>query len=333
MADATTTIKGRMRSQRERRAPAKFRDYEVSLKGSKRETEEIRLMYCRRFLKEKPVDFYTKISSCISDGVSRDMIAEDHPNPYVCLKSKHTQRSIPGSHRQSKRITKATSIVSILPKRLTDALFDHCFQNMWSESPEERKEMCTYMTCFFFNMYRLEHSREKVLVWIKRLNIFSKKYVFVPILMWSHWYLLIFCHLGESLDSRTRTPCMLLLDSLHAYSSLPELEPLIRRFVLEIFETEGRPESKEMVEKIPLLVPEVPQQINFTGCGIFVLYYISLFLEGAPENFSIYDGYPYFMTENWFTRKQLKGFYGKLEALGFQSSEDEEVSTLSDSEE
>lgn len=44
---------------------------------------------------------------------------------------------------------------------------------------------------------------------------------------------------------------------------------------------------------------QVPQQRNGEDCGIFVLYFINLFLEGAPENFSIFEGYPYFVS-SWF---------------------------------
>lgn len=41
---------------------------------------------------------------------------------------------------------------------------------------------------------------------------------------------------------------------------------------------------------------QVPQQRNDVECGNFVLYYINLFIEGAPENFSIEGGYPYFVS-------------------------------------
>lgn len=48
-------------------------------------------------------------------------------------------------------------------------------RNMWRELPEERRKMCTYLTCYYFNKYALEeHSREKVLSWINEQNIFSK---------------------------------------------------------------------------------------------------------------------------------------------------------------
>lgn len=98
-----------------------------------------------------------------------------------------------------------------------------------------------------------------------------------------HWSLLILCHFGESLESETSTPCMLLLDSLEM-TNPKRLEPDIRkyvsstslnfsccssklelyildsgitRFVMDIYKEEGRPYQKEAIEKIPLLVPKV----------------------------------------------------------------------------
>lgn len=44
----------------------------------------------------------------------------------------------------------------------------------------------------------------------------------------SHWSLLIFCNLGENVHSKTNTPCMLLVDSMHVIGPT-RLEPLIRR--------------------------------------------------------------------------------------------------------
>ena len=98
-----------------------------------------------------------------------------------------------------------------------------------------------------------------------------------------YWSLLIFCHFGESIKSETRTPCMLLLDSLEK-ANPRRLEPDIRkyvcqnlppcvgiivysmfwfiffisfRFVLDIYKAEGRLETKDFIYQIPLLVPKV----------------------------------------------------------------------------
>ncbi|KAM0060077.1 putative Ulp1 peptidase [Helianthus debilis subsp. tardiflorus] len=111
-----------------------------------------------------------------------------------------------------------------------------------------------------------------------------------------HWFLLIFCHFGESLGSELRTPCILLLDSLAKADHSKRLEPAIRKFVLDIYGYFERTEDKSLVCKMPFLVPKVPQQRDNAECGFLVLYYIKLFVESAPESFSITDGYPYFVS-------------------------------------
>ncbi|XVF08715.1 hypothetical protein REPUB_Repub07fG0027300 [Reevesia pubescens] len=185
--------------------------------------------------------------------------------------------------------------------------FSHCFENIWKSFSDNTRASFTYLDCLWFSWYMDELYKEKVLVWIKRKHIFSKKYVFVPIVHWSHWNLLIFCNFGEFLQSETQTTCMLLLDSLQI-AGPRRLEPMIRKFVLDIYEVEKRPEKKEVISKIPLLVPKVPQQRDGEACGSIVLYFISLFMESAPENFSIAGGYPYFMKEDWFAPEDLDCF-------------------------
>ncbi|KAE8674853.1 hypothetical protein F3Y22_tig00111708pilonHSYRG00062 [Hibiscus syriacus] len=65
--------------------------------------------------------------------------------------------------------------------------------------------------------------------------------------------------------------------------------PDVNRFVFNIYKVEGRPENKQTIYPIPLLVPKVPQQRNGKECGNFVLYFIKSFVESVPENFSIED--------------------------------------------
>ncbi|KAK7824646.1 putative ubiquitin-like-specific protease 2b [Quercus suber] len=110
-----------------------------------------------------------------------------------------------------------------------------------------------------------------------------------------HWSLLIFCHFGESTKSETRTPCMLLLDSLEK-ANPRQLESDIRKYV--------------------------PQQRNGEECSSFVLYFINLFMESAPEDFST-QHFPYFMKHNWFTPEGLKKFCEKIESLKEKSDVDE----------
>ncbi|KAM7480140.1 hypothetical protein LguiA_028353 [Lonicera macranthoides] len=129
----------------------------------------------------------------------------------------------------------------------------------------------------------------------------------------SHWSLLVFCNFGEDINSETTTPCMLLLDSMQL-AEPKRLEPGIRKFVLDIYKSEERPEDKKLIYKIPLLIPKVPQQRNGEECGNYVLYYMNLFMEHAPENFSLSEGYPYFMKEDWFTTEDMENFHKRLES-------------------
>ncbi|CAA0805921.1 Cysteine proteinases superfamily protein [Striga hermonthica] len=154
-----------------------------------------------------------------------------------------------------------------------------------------------------------------VLNYIKKKGVFSKKYVFVPIVVWSHWSLLIFCNLGETLvRSKVNAPCMLLLDSLHAIGPT-RLEPLIRRLLFDMYTSEKRLETEKQLKKMPLLIPKVPQQKKGDECGFYVLYFIKLFLERSPENFGTSEGYPYFMKKDWFNVEDIESFCKSLDAF------------------
>ncbi|RZC76334.1 hypothetical protein C5167_000423 [Papaver somniferum] len=142
-----------------------------------------------------------------------------------------------------------------------------------------------------------------------RADIFFQKNMFLFPL--SHWSLLILCHFGESLESTTTKPCMLLLDSLEI-ADPRRFEPDIRKFILDIYKVEGKPDHKKTIGKIPLLVPKVPQQKNKDDCGFFVLYFMEMFMRCAPDNFSIDKGYPYFMDENWFSAESVQTFCEKV---------------------
>ncbi|KAJ4974243.1 hypothetical protein NE237_007417 [Protea cynaroides] len=192
-------------------------------------------------------------------------------------------------------------------QRLDSDVFECYLENLWKGFSEDKKSSFTYLDCLWFSLYKKRSTKTKVLTWIKKKHIFSRKYVFVPIVCWHHWSLLILCHLGENMESKKRTPCMLLLDSLEM-TNPKRLEPDIRKFLLDIYRAEERPEREDLILKIPLLVPKVPQQRNGEDCGIFVLYFINLFVEDAPDNFSICEGYPYFMKDNWFGSEHFENF-------------------------
>ncbi|KAH9621197.1 hypothetical protein KSS87_021439 [Heliosperma pusillum] len=199
-----------------------------------------------------------------------------------------------------------------LPRlKMSDAIFNDHLENLWRSLSDDKKATFTHVESWCFYLYLMK--RPKAMELIKRKDIFSKKYsyVFVPIVCWDHWRLLIFCHFGEDTCSKTRTRCILLLDSAESCAQL--IGPDVRRFVFDIFKAESRPESKETINRIPLIVPKVPQQTNAVDCGRFVLYFMKLFIDAAPRNFSMSNGYPYFLKPNWFDRESFSKFCDNLE--------------------
>ncbi|XP_026427841.1 probable ubiquitin-like-specific protease 2A isoform X2 [Papaver somniferum] len=235
-----------------------------------------------------------KIYSSISPlcKPSRKIIDKKVPNRKQDQNSKTFPRLQP-----SKRI-----INSKIPVRKENQLDSNKFQFyledvLWSSFSAERKNSFAYLDCSWFPLYRKGLPKAKVLSWVRNRHIFSKKYVFVP---------LVCC-----LESTTTKPCMLLSDSLEI-ADPRRFEPDIRKFILDIYKVEGKPDHKKTIGKIPLLVPMVPQQRNKDDCGFFVLYFMELFMRCAPDNFSIDKGYPYFMDENWFSAESVQTFCEKV---------------------
>ncbi|PIA34182.1 hypothetical protein AQUCO_03800040v1 [Aquilegia coerulea] len=208
-------------------------------------------------------------------------------------------------------ISDGFTITQQINRKLNSDQFDIILENMWNDFSIEKKNLFKYLDCLWFDMYMTQETKPKVLKWIKKENIFSKKYVFVPIVCWGHWRLLILCNFGEFIQSQTQCPCMLLLDSLNS-SDPKTIEPNIRMFLRDIFREENTEEIADSVANIPLLVPKVPQQQNSEDCGIFVLYYINLFMQSAPEDLSIIESYSNIMNENWFSVEGLETFWNEI---------------------
>ncbi|XP_050221292.1 probable ubiquitin-like-specific protease 2A isoform X2 [Mercurialis annua] len=224
--------------------------------------------------------------------------------------------TFPTRERSKRRIKHDRPIVKATneekkKEKMHSGEFDCYFLNLWKGFSEDKRSEFAYLDSMWFGLYLTASFKGKVLTWIRTKQIFSKTYVIVPIVCWGHWSVLILCHLGETSESKDRTPCMLLLDSLEK-ANPRRLEPDIRKFVLDIYGSEGRAANKKLISKIPLLVPKVPQQRNGEECGNYVLYFINLFMQNAPGEFSI-NKYPYFMDKNWFSPECLMRFFEELE--------------------
>ncbi|MQL93672.1 hypothetical protein Taro_026327 [Colocasia esculenta] len=123
------------------------------------------------------------------------------------------------------------------------------FRHLLRTLGEERLVDVTILDCFWYHMYL--NGSLKVMEWIKEKGIFSKTYTFVPIV-----------------DG----PCMILLDSLIISEPL-KAEPRIRRFVKDLYHTQGKMARSCSIGSIPLLLPKVPQQRDGEECGMTTTWF------------------------------------------------------------
>ncbi|XP_071713759.1 uncharacterized protein [Rutidosis leptorrhynchoides] len=202
-----------------------------------------------------------------------------------------------------------------ISRKMSSEIVQNYLGNLWLNFSEDKKSAFTYLDPLWYVLYSDDSNKEKVLRWIKKKDVFSRRYVFFPIVYGGHWMVIILCHLGGSLGSTTNTPCILLLDSMAKTDHSSRLEPMIKKFVLNIYEKSGRTEDPKLLRKMPFLVPKIPQQRDSEECGVFVLYYITLFVKNAPESFNISDGYPYFMKKDWFNFEELDNFRETLDSI------------------
>ncbi|CAM0949412.1 unnamed protein product [Alopecurus aequalis] len=146
--------------------------------------------------------------------------------------------------------------------------------------------------------------------WTRKIDIFSKDFLFIPVNFSLHWSLIVICHPGEVVKSEDdeaekhgKVPCILHMDSLKGTHT--GLKDIIQSYLWEEW-TERHPESALDVSdkflNLRFLPLELPQQDNLFDCGLFLLHYVELFLLDAPSSFNPLkiDVFSTFLSNDWF---------------------------------
>ncbi|XP_043711320.1 probable ubiquitin-like-specific protease 2B [Telopea speciosissima] len=150
----------------------------------------------------------------------------------------------------------------------------------------------------------------RVRKWTRKVDLFGKDYIFIPVNFNLHWSLIVICHAGEvvnfkdeDIDKSPKVPCILHMDSIKG--SHQGLKNLIQSYLWEEWKERQKETPEDVSAKffnlrfVPLALP---QQENSFDCGLFLLHYVDLFLEDAPVSFSPFKitKFSYFLTMDWF---------------------------------
>ncbi|KAK9818403.1 hypothetical protein WJX72_012123 [[Myrmecia] bisecta] len=204
--------------------------------------------------------------------------------------------------------------------------------------------------CYFFNSFFYKKLTEKsgdgpkkgpawnqanharVKKWTKDQDIFSKRFLFVPIHEALHWSLFVICNPGLVAPTAEDSPCMLHLDSMGgchptvtiATNLLSYLQLEWQRKIEEGKAGGARSTAFEWAEaeeavgasavrefsKATFLHKRlpVPQQDNHCDCGLFLLAYLHYFLHSLPAHIHVNTAdklqdthaYPNFLGQDWF---------------------------------
>ncbi|KAM3718911.1 Proteasome subunit [Dirofilaria immitis] len=166
-----------------------------------------------------------------------------------------------------------------------------------------------------------------VRTWTKNVDIFSADYVVVPIVEDIHWYLAIITYPRYSIVNRTeiangkendiekvmpkrlRKTRIILLDSLADATDMKRklTVPVLREYLVCEYEDKRKLKdgdtkyfAKELIEKI---VPfPVPQQRNYTDCGLFLLKFAECFLLKPPSFITRNDSF-----RRWYPNFTIRG--------------------------
>jgi len=120
------------------------------------------------------------------------------------------------------------------------------------------------------------------------VDIFTYKFIIIPINEQFHWKLAIIHNPGKPADLKQHSsqPCILLFDSLGCESEQSPIFSNIRKYLEVEWEAKSKSQRRFNNLNMPGFAVEVPNQDNAIDCGVFVLKYVIQFCLCPPHDFS-----------------------------------------------
>ncbi|XP_028189790.1 probable ubiquitin-like-specific protease 2B isoform X3 [Glycine soja] len=204
---------------------------------------------------------------------------------------------------------------------INDTIIDFYIKYLKKKLPTDEQNRFHFFNSFFFRkLADLDKDPssacdgraafQRVRKWTRKVNLFEKDYIFIPVNYSLHWSLIVICHPGEvscfkdeEIKESSKVPCILHMDSLKG--SHKGLKNVFQSYLCE----EWKERHSNVVEDVSskflhlrFISLELPQQENLYDCGLFLLHYVERFLEEAPINFNPFmiTKSSIFLNSNWF---------------------------------
>ncbi|KAK6245762.1 Ulp1 protease family [Theobroma cacao] len=204
---------------------------------------------------------------------------------------------------------------------INDTIIDFYIKYLKNQiQPEERQRFHFFNSFFFRKLADLDKDPSsisdgraaflRVHKWTRKLDMFGKDYIFIPVNFNLHWSLIVICHPGEvagfedeDLNKSSKVPCILHMDSIKG--SHAGLKNLVQSYLWEEWKERHKETSEDLSSKflnLRFVSLELPQQENSFDCGLFLLHYLELFLAEAPPNFNPFKitKFSNFLNLGWF---------------------------------
>ncbi|KAL4362506.1 hypothetical protein GQ457_04G003530 [Hibiscus cannabinus] len=226
---------------------------------------------------------------------------------------------------------------------INDTIIDFYIKYLQNKIQHEEQHKFHFFNSFFFRKLadvdkdlssacQARAAFERVRKWTRKVDIFEKDYIFIPVNYSLHWSLIVICHPGEvanfkdgKAENLHNVPCILHMNSIRG--SHRGLKNLFQSYLSE----EWKERHIEMADGVSsnflhlqFVQLELPQQENSFDCGLFLLHYMELFLHQASTNFC-----PFKLNRHWFPPVEASLKRSHIKKLIYEILEEQSRSSAS----
>jgi len=201
-------------------------------------------------------------------------------------------------------------------------IFNTFFYNRLTTKPSTLKGSKAHPVEDDPNLTDSQKMYERVRKWTKKVDLFEKEYIVVPIHEKAHWFVCIICNpskvikkaagqdITENVDVDSKS-CILVFDSLPDGSKSDICNVLRSYLTMEWMARGSGNQAMFTEENMPQFNPKVRGQKNSKDCGIYLLQYVESFFRTPSRNWTD----PQNIHSDWFHKEEALKKRGRIAKL------------------